>query len=395
MITFASMVAALCILVVFALVVVLITEVMAGLKPASVARSTETRVPRHVVLMPAHDEAGGIAETVRVVLAQLSPRGRLLVVADNCSDDTAAKARAAGAEVIERRNPFMRGKGYALAFGVAHLRQAPPEVVLVLDVDCVPAPGSLDTLVTRAVQLQRPVQALYLMLAPPGSPLWVRMAAFAWAMHNDLRPRGLHRLGLPCQLMGAGMALPWGCVREKDLASGHLTEDVQLGLKLADARHAPCFCPEARVESWFPLDHSGLETQRKRWEHGHLSTILSAVPVTFWHGLRFHNLGAVALALDLCVPPLALLALLVTLSCGLGAWMAGTDMAWQAFAALSAVSAVGFAAAILLAWWSVGRRWITLAELVSAPVYVLKKLPVYISFVARRQREWIRTSRPS
>jgi cellulose synthase/poly-beta-1,6-N-acetylglucosamine synthase-like glycosyltransferase len=195
--------------------------------------------------------------------------------------------------------------------------------------------------------------------------------------------------------MGTGMALPWCCMREADLANGHLAEDVQLGLTLAAAGYAPCFCPEARVESWFPADRGGLESQRKRWEHGHLASILSAVPRTLWRGLRFHHLGAVALALDLCVPPLALLALLVTLSCGLGAWIAGTALAQQAFALAALVSAVGFAAAILLAWWSVGRRWITFPELVSAPGYVLKKLPVYVSFVARRQREWIRTSRPS
>ncbi|HSV77817.1 MAG TPA: glycosyltransferase family 2 protein [Ramlibacter sp.] len=393
--TFAWFAATLWILVVLALVVVLITEVMAGFSPAGAAPSPAMEAPSHVVLMPAHDEAGGIAHTVAAVLAQLSPRGRLLVVADNCSDDTAAKARAAGAEVIERSDPFLRGKGYALAFGVARLRQEPPEVLLVLDADCVPAPGSLDTLAIRAAQLLRPVQALDLMLAQPGSPLRVRMAAFAWAMHNDLRPRGLYRLGLPCQLMGTGMALPWCCVREEDLASGHLAEDVRLGLSLADAGYAPCFCPEARVESWFPVDRGGLDSQRKRWEHGHLSTMLSAVPRTLWRGLRFHNAAAVALALDLCVPPLALLALLVTLSCGLGAWIAGADFAQQAFAAAAAVSAIGFAVAVLLAWWSVGRRWVTFAELVSAPVYVLKKLPLYLSFAVRRQREWIRTSRPS
>jgi hypothetical protein len=61
----------------------------------------------------------------------------------------------------------------------------------------------------------------------------------------------------------------------------------------------------------------------------------------------------------------------------------------------AAVSALGFGAAILLAWWSVGRRWITFAELVAAPLYLLNKFPLYISFMARRQREWIRTSRPS
>jgi len=59
--------------------------------------------PRLAVLMPAHDEALLIQRSVAAVLPQLQPGDRLLVVADNCSDDTAALARAAGAEVRLRR----------------------------------------------------------------------------------------------------------------------------------------------------------------------------------------------------------------------------------------------------------------------------------------------------
>ena len=69
------------------------------------------------VLVPAHDEEEGIAATLAAVLAQLGPHDRLLVVADNCSDATAAVARAAGAEVVERSSD-LRGKGYALAHGI-------------------------------------------------------------------------------------------------------------------------------------------------------------------------------------------------------------------------------------------------------------------------------------
>ena len=71
---------------------------------------------RFDVVVPAHDEEAGIERTVRSLLALDWPahRYRVLVVADNCSDRTAERARAAGAEVLVRDDPTRRGKGYAL-----------------------------------------------------------------------------------------------------------------------------------------------------------------------------------------------------------------------------------------------------------------------------------------
>ena len=376
-----------------ALVFLLVVEVVAGSRRRRPSVPSELRVPVYAVLMPAHNEARGISETVAAVLRQVPPQGRLIVIADNCTDDTADAARAAGAEVIVRADPALRGKGHALAYGVAHLRHAPPEAVLIVDADCVPSPGSLDVLAARAVALRRPIQGLYLMLTNARAPMRIRMAAFAWAMHNELRPLGLHRLGLPCQMMGTGMALPWPCLERVSLASGHLVEDMQLGANLAAAGFAPQFCPDARVDSWFPEDGAGLDSQRKRWEHGHLSMILSAAPRTLWQGVGSRNLGAVALALDMCIPPLALLALFVLLSCAVAAWTASMGVTGRFVAAVAVISALGFAAAVLLAWARVGRRWLRLSELLAAPLYVLRKLPVYASFVVKRQKEWIRTSR--
>lgn len=379
--------------VVSLLVLVLLVQVLAGWRwrPPAPARR-DAPLPTYAVLMPAHNEAGTITAPVAAVLQQLAPGARLLVIADNCSDTTAAEARAAGAEVVERHDP-VRGKGHALAFGIAHLAEDPPQVVLVIDADCIPAPGALDVLAAAVGDSGRPAQALNLMLAPPGSSLRVRMAAFAWAMHNQVRPFGMRRLGLPCQLMGTGMALPWSCVSGSEFASGHLAEDQQLGLKLAAEGRAPSLCPAALVESWFPVESSALEGQRKRWEHGHLS-LVSSVPPLLWRSLRRRNGAGLALALDLCIPPLALLALLVIVSCAFGAWMAGSG--WQGgvlAAAAAALSLAGFALAVLLAWSSAGRRWVRLSELATAPLYVLKKIPLYAGFVFRRQKEWVRTTR--
>lgn len=66
---------------------------------ADTARARAAR--RVVALIPAHDEAEQIAETLASLRAQSYPVERVIVLADNCTDDTAAVARRAGAEVYE------------------------------------------------------------------------------------------------------------------------------------------------------------------------------------------------------------------------------------------------------------------------------------------------------
>src|SRR4051794_23950040 len=69
---------------------------------------------RFDVLVPAHDEEAGIAATVASLRAIDYPRAlfRVIVIADNCTDDTAARAADAGALVRERNDAGRRGKGY-------------------------------------------------------------------------------------------------------------------------------------------------------------------------------------------------------------------------------------------------------------------------------------------
>ena len=106
---------------------------------------------------------------------------------------------------------------------------------------------------------RRPVQALYLMTAPPGSAINHQVAEFAWRLKNHVRPLGLKALGLPCQLMGTGMAFPWGVIRSAELASGFIVEDLKLGLELAAGGHPPAFS-SAMVTSTFPSSAEGRTT---------------------------------------------------------------------------------------------------------------------------------------
>jgi len=136
---------------------------------SSIAAQCEPSL-RTTVLIPAHNEGEGVVQTIRDVQAQLGPNDRILLVADNCTDDTAAMAKAAGVEVIVRTDQARRGKGYALEFGVRHLALDPPDVVIILDADCRLGECAIRTLSTTAMVYGRPVQALYLMLAPKESP---------------------------------------------------------------------------------------------------------------------------------------------------------------------------------------------------------------------------------
>jgi cellulose synthase/poly-beta-1,6-N-acetylglucosamine synthase-like glycosyltransferase len=371
---------------------VLFVEITAAVIGHGIARPQQGERRAIAVLMPAHNESAVIAAAIRSVLPQLAVEDRLVVIADNCSDDTAAIAAAEGAEVVVRTDLARRGKGFALDFGVRHLESKPADVVLIVDADCHVSSGAVDLLVRLCCKTNRPVQAIYLMQAGPEAPLNMRIAEFAWLVKNKVRPLGLNRLGLPCQLTGTGMAFPWGWLSKATLATGHIVEDLKLGLELARAGGPPLLCPEALVTSNFPTSGDGIKSQRTRWEHGHLGVILSEAPRLLIDGVGRRDADLLALVLDLCVPPTALLALLVVaiwISCAILFYL--TAAAWPL--GLASLAALLMAASVLMSWRAHGRQIMTLGTLLLSVVYPLRKIPLYLRFLVARQVDWVRSKR--
>jgi cellulose synthase/poly-beta-1,6-N-acetylglucosamine synthase-like glycosyltransferase len=373
-------------------VVVLFVEVVLAVTQRERTASVAGDRPNVAVLVPAHDEALIIGRTLRTIVPQMAGGDRLVVVADNCTDETAALAAAEGAEVLARSDLLRRGKGYALDFGIRHLKSDAPEIVLIVDADCRLGPGVIDRLARLSQRSGRPVQALYLMQAAENASLKTRIAEFAWVIKNHVRPLGLHRLGLPCQLMGTGMAFPWACISSADLATGHIVEDLKLGIELARRGTPPLFCPEALVTSEFPASSEGVRSQRTRWEHGHLSVILSDAPQLLLSSLATLNARGLALALDLGVPPLSLLTLLVIAAWSAAALLSIFAKSYFPLAIASATAAL-LVFAILLSWQAYGRHVISLISLGLAMLHAFLKIPLYLKFLVARQVKWIRSKR--
>jgi len=344
------------------------------------------------VLIPAHDEREGIEATVIEVRSQLHSSDRLIVIADNCTDDTADVARAAGAEVITRTEPERRGKGYALAFGIDHLESDPPDVVIIIDADCRLTPGSVDALVERSTQTRRPVQADYVSRPAERSPLSM-ISALAMLVRNRVRPRGLRRVGLPCHLTGTGMAFPWKVIRVAPQLGANLVEDLAMGIELALLGHEPVLCIEAGMRSELPSGSRAAMQQRRRWEHGQMGTLVQYGPRLIRTGIRRGRPGLIALGADLIVPPLALLVGLLLLALGAAGLviLAGGPVFPAGIAAI-ALALVGLGVA--MGWARYGRKAVPFRYLLLVPLYVIWKIPLYVSFLfGRRERQWRRTER--
>jgi cellulose synthase/poly-beta-1,6-N-acetylglucosamine synthase-like glycosyltransferase len=373
-------------------VAVLFTQVLMSARRYAGVDVSDHRRPPVAVLVPAHNEALLIATTLRLICRQLVAGDRLLVVADNCSDDTSAIAVNAGAEVLIRTDVEHRGKGYALDYGVRHLQGDSRDVVIIVDADCEVEEGAIDLLARRCAHTRRPVQALYLMRAPERSTIKLRVAEFAWLVRNKVRPLGYHRLGYSCPLMGTGMAFPWSVISTAALATASIVEDMKLGIALTRRGVPPIFCAQAVVRSVFPATAEGTQSQRTRWEHGHLGMILAEAPSLFVDALRQRDGNLLATALDLCVPPLTLLMLFVatTLAVSICFFVTSANLMPLMLAGTSVVLSV---IAVLLAWFIHGQEVISLRSLAFAPVYAFSKIPVYIKFLISRQIDWVRSKR--
>ncbi len=377
------------------LTIILIVECGAALLPVKRAggdRQTAARRPSVVVLIPAHNEAEVIGATLLSLIPTVAKGDRILLVADNCTDETAEIGRRFGVEVIERFDSDRRGKGYALDFGFRSLQNCPPDVVVVIDADCQVALNTVERLAETAVSTGSPVQATNLLL-PPGDPSPKHaVLSFAFLFKNLVRQRGLQQLGLPVGLTGTGMAFPWSIIRTVSTASGNIVEDKQMGLDFALQGYSPIFCEEALVTGTFPEDESSLDSQKTRWTHGHLQTLVTQVPQLLRQAAARRSISLLALALDTAVPPLSLLVLLWTVTTGVAGVVGLLGGPWLPAIALGAQGGILFAL-VAISWLRFARAFLPLRLILSVPMYMLWKLSIYRQFLLRPQRAWVRTGR--
>ena len=369
--------------------------VLLGAARAAARRAPSPAGPgttRFTVLVPAHDESTGLLPTVDSLAQQDYDRDEVtvVVVADNCSDDTADVARSAGATVWERHEPGSRGKGQALAWALHRLLGSPdaPDAVVVVDADCVASPSMLRVFDARLHAGARAVQCRYDASNPEASPKAALRYA-AMVLFNTVRLEGKDALGASSGLSGTGMCFSTGLLHDVPWAAGSLSEDIEQHARLVAAGERVAFAPDATVSSPVPVTTSQARQQELRWEAGRLEVAREHGLPLLLAGVRERDRSKALTGVDLLTVPHAAWAL------GL-ATVAVAALATRSRSALALVLAAGAAesAYVLGGLRHAGAPRGVRAALLRAPALVLGRLPVLARVAAGRgPSEWVRTDR--
>lgn len=344
---------------------------------------------RFKVLVPAHDEAELLPELIHSLNQLDYPKDlfEVHVVADNCTDDTAAIARSMACCVHERREEKLRGKGYALDWLMERMaRQAPlPDAFVYVDADSRVSENMLRAIASRIKSGSRAVQVHYGVAAPEQS--WGKgIRSAAMLLVNYVRPLGRTTIGGTAGLKGTGMAFvaplaiqaKWG---------GALAEDAEFSLELLLWGEKVDFAPEAEVVAHVPASLADARQQNTRWEAGRVSIVAKfAAPVARML-LRERSFLAFDALLDMFIPPLSVLGLLVVV--GLAAGLVSPVLG-----ALALLNLLGLVVHVLAGLWIAGAKPVHYRALMGTPRFLAWKVMLYIPIVfGRRPGQWVRTER--
>jgi cellulose synthase/poly-beta-1,6-N-acetylglucosamine synthase-like glycosyltransferase len=282
---------------------------------------------RFLVLIPAHNEASVIGGALEAIFADLRARDHVLVVADRCTDDTAAIARRFGASALERGPDEEPGRAAARQAGLEHARALEWDAVMMLDADSVIAPGYFDACERALARGADAVQARS--EGTKGRTLATEAALAAFALQGITLPRGRDRLGLSVRLRGTGMAI------RRSLALAHrfrapASEDLHFTLDLVMSGSRCRHVDGARLHSEGASRWDTFGGQKVRYEAGRMAAARAYVPRLLRRAFRRQDASALEAAWFLATPPFALAAL----SLLVGLAVAAVAHAWLVAAVL-------------------------------------------------------------
>jgi cellulose synthase/poly-beta-1,6-N-acetylglucosamine synthase-like glycosyltransferase len=232
-----------------------------------------------------------------------SDRKLIVVVADDCQDETAAVAAAAGASVLVKHGPAS-GKGDTIQWALARpeIVNAAWDALVIFDADSRPTMDYLAVLDSALEEGAEAIQARTESLPPSG---WV---ARAYAMNTSQRNRLWHQAreqaGFSAALTGTGICLSRALLERFPFNPYTLTEDLEYAAVLTSGGVRVRFLYHAVLQIEQPVTLGASVTQRIRWARGQIMTTLREGPRLLLRAAQRLDLSALDSALYLALPSL-------------------------------------------------------------------------------------------
>lgn len=368
-------------------------------KVREVTHFDKTKKNRFAIVIPAHNEEKMIAKTIYSLNGIVYPQShyQIFVIADNCTDATADIARELGANVLERHNLQMKGKGYALRWGFDTImkNEDPFDAFVVIDSDSLVSGNYLEVMNHYLNRGHRVIQSSDLVLPQPGN--WSSESTrIGFLLYNYVKPMGRKYLGLNMGLRGNGMCFSTDVLRKVPWQSWALTEDLEYGLILILKGENIQFAQEACVWAQMPLQSTNAESQRQRWEMGRKEISKAYAGLFLVEALKRRSFKHLDVSIDLVIPPfvntMMVVVLMVMINLFYGFLMLEKLYLFWIWLAILAAGMMHLLLGLVL----VKADKNLYKSLLYIPVYALWKIKVALkSLFNTREIHWVRTTRDS
>ncbi|MCR5610987.1 MAG: glycosyltransferase [Clostridiales bacterium] len=244
-------------------------------QPKKEVRSTTND---YAVLICARNEERVIPDLIRSIKTQTYDSGSvsIFVMADNCTDGTAFVSRELGANVYERHNTSLVGKGYALDMLLKNIWRDHGDVFdgyFVFDADNILTPDFIKNM-DHTIAEGHDIVMCYRNSKNYGDS-WISAGNGLWYMReNRYMNHTRSLLGLSCTVTGTGFFFSKKVADELGGWPYHtLVEDTEFSSDQIIRGRKIAYCPEAEVfdEQTSTLCQSW--RQRLRWSRGYLQVL--------------------------------------------------------------------------------------------------------------------------
>jgi 1,2-diacylglycerol 3-beta-glucosyltransferase len=366
----------------------------------SAVHAEAARSRRFAIVVPAHNEEIAIQKTIRSLQSIAYPRAlfEIIVVADNCTDRTAAIAQSEGATVWERTDAARRGKGYALRWCFDRITSDEAngfEGIVVIDADSVVS-GNYLAMLNVAIEAGADVMQTSDLVEPCRGSWTSEALRLSFVLYNYIRPLGRKALGFSAGLRGNGMCFTRRALCEVPWQAYSKAEDLEFGLQMLVAGYRTHFVPEAVALATMPQQAANAESQRARWEGGRLPVIRHYAGMLLRSAVNTRSFAAIDAFIDLATPAFVNM-------------MAVSMLFGIASAAVWALAPGEHGAGIFACAWlaALSGGFVHVAgglkaandpslytTLGAVPKYIVWKVLLYLKLVRRKSSdEWVRTTR--
>jgi len=353
---------------------------------------------KFLVLVPAHNEGADVLPTIHSIQAAQYPGGqiRIVVIADNCTDNTSEQAGSSGVEVWVRNDPEHRGKGQALAWA---LRRAGLtfDMAAIIDADTEVDPqffSAMDAAYTTSLRegsAETVFQGRYLFARTSEETSWLEdftIASKAAENSFSYRPRTL--LGLASLIQGNGFCISRDTLSRVPFAATSIVEDAEYAVTLALHGIPVQYSDDAVVVSRIARSLQDAAPQRLRWASGTFALLFDSIPRLLRESFRQQSM----LLMEMAVMLLFTSRLLIV-------YITAIDLVLLALTGFVRVPAALLATALFLQivyLWLVFRK----SDKEPVPLQAIVCMPLYVGFLGvvqigallgLKKGQWNRTTR--